>query len=157
MAKHSTKSAAPSRAFWLMKSEPGTWSWDDQVNAPARTTAWDGVRNYQANNQMKAMSVGDRAFFYHSVKARDIVGIVEIVKPHEPDPSDTTGKGFGMVTVQAVEPMPRPVNLADIKAAAEDHPALADMVLLKQSRLSVQPVTPEQWRIICRMGGLTEA
>ncbi|MFW6336464.1 MAG: EVE domain-containing protein [Phycisphaeraceae bacterium] len=157
MAKRAQKSAAPARAYWLVKSEPGTWSWDDQVNAPERTTAWDGVRNHQANNHMKAMSIGDRAFFYHSVKAREIVGIVEIVQPHVPDPSDTTGKGFGMVTVQAVEPMPRPVNLSDIKAAADEHPALADMVLLKQSRLSVQPVTPEQWRIICRMGGLKKA
>lgn len=158
MAKRPSTPPSGPRAYWLLKSEPGTWSWDDQMAAPDRTTEWDGVRNYQANNQMKAISVGDRAFFYHSVKAREIVGVVEIVKPHEPDPSDTTGKGFGMVTVRAVEPMPEPVNLADIKAAAAaTEPALAEMVLLKQSRLSVQPVTPEQWRIVCRMGGLAAA
>ena len=155
MAKRAKQPASDTRAYWLLKSEPGTWSWDDQMAAPERTTPWDGVRNHQANNHMKAMSVGDRAFFYHSVKAREIVGFVEVVKPHEPDPGDTTGKGFGMVTVRAVEPMPRPVRLSDIKAAAEDEPVLAEMVLLKQSRLSVQPVTPEQWRLVCRMGGMS--
>jgi predicted RNA-binding protein with PUA-like domain len=153
MAKQAKPSAPPPRAYWLLKSEPGTWSWDHQIAAPKRTTPWDGVRNYQANNHMKAMSVGDHAFFYHSVKAREIVGIVEIVKPHEPDPSDQTGRGFGMVTVRAVEPMPQPVHLSDIKTAAEREADLAEMVLLKQSRLSVQPVTAEQWRIVCRMGG----
>ena len=142
------------RSYWLMKSEPSTWSWSDQLAAPDRTTVWDGVRNHQANNHMKAMAVGDRAFFYHSVKAREIVGVVEIVRPHEPDPSDATGRGFGMVSVRSVGPMPRPVKLADIKAAAAGaSPELAEMVLLKQSRLSVQPVTPEQWRTVCRMGG----
>lgn len=155
MAKRAKQPASHDRAYWLLKSEPGTWSWDDQTAAPEQTTPWDGVRNHQANNHMKAMSVGDLAFFYHSVKARAIVGIVEIIKPHEPDPSDTTGKGFGMVTIRAVEAMPRPVHLSDIKAAAEDEPALVEMVLLKQSRLSVQPVMPEQWRIVCRMGGMS--
>ena len=143
-----------SRQYWLLKSEPGTWSWDDQLHAPKRTTAWDGVRNHQANNHMKAMAVGDRAFFYHSVKARTIVGVVEIVKAHEPDPSDATGRGFGMVTVKAVETATNPVSLDDIKRAAADEPELAEMVLLKQSRLSVQPVTPEQWALICDMAGL---
>lgn len=143
------------RQYWLVKSEPGTWSWDDQLAAPDATTEWDGVRNHQANNHMKAMGVGDRAFFYHSVKAREIVGVVEIVRDHEPDPTDTTGKGFGMVTVKAVEPMPTPVSLDDVKAKAKAGDAdLAEMVLLKNSRLSVQPVTAAQWKKICCLGGL---
>lgn len=142
--------------YWLIKSEPGTWSFDDQLNAPNKSTAWDGVRNHQANNHMKAMCKGDRAFFYHSVNEKQIVGIVKIAKEHEPDPSDKTGapgtpgKGFGMVTVQADVACKTPVTLADIKA----EPRLKDMVLVKNSRLSVQPVTPAEWKIICKMAGL---
>jgi predicted RNA-binding protein with PUA-like domain len=139
--------------YWLLKSEPGTWSWDDQCAAPRKTTSWDGVRNHQANNHMKAMRKGDRCFFYHSVDEKRIVGIVEVVKEHEPDPSDDTGRsmeGFGMVTVKAVVPMPTPVTLDQIK---RDKP-LADMVLVKNSRLSVQPVTPGEWRRVCVLGGL---
>ncbi len=138
--------------YWLLKSEPSTWSWDDQNAAPKKTTVWDGVRNYQANNFMKAMNVGDRAFFYHSVKARSIVGVVEITKPWQPDPTDTKGSEdnpFGMVTVQAVGPFPDPVSLDDVKA----NDKLADMVLVNNSRLSVQPVTAGQWKLICKMGG----
>jgi predicted RNA-binding protein with PUA-like domain len=136
--------------YWLIKTEPGTWSWDDQLKSPRKTTTWDGVRNYQANNYMKAMAEGDRAFFYHSVNEKQIVGIVKIVKEHGPDPSDKTGKGFGMVSVQAIEPVKTPVTLADIKA----EPRLAEMVLVKNSRLSVQPVTKAEWKLICKMTGL---
>ncbi|MEM9419520.1 MAG: EVE domain-containing protein [Planctomycetota bacterium] len=138
--------------YWLYKSEPGNWSWDDQLAAPKKTTEWDGVRNYQANNNMKAMKKGDRGFFYHSVKEKTIVGVVEVVKEHEPDPTDQTGKGFGMVTLKAVGPMPEPVSLAQIK----EEPKLEAMVLVNNSRLSVQPVTATEWKIICKMGGWKE-
>lgn len=136
--------------YWLIKTEPGTWSWDDQMKAPKKTTTWDGVRNYQANNNMKAMKKGDKAFFYHSVNEKRIVGVVKIVKEHEPDPTDKTGKGFGMVSVQVVDPVKTPVTLADIKAEAK----LAEMVLVKNSRLSVQPVKAAEWKIVCKMADL---
>ena len=138
--------------YWLFKSEPGTWSWDDQTEAANQTTSWDGIRNHQANNFMKQMAVGDRGFFYHSVKARTIVGVVEVVKEHELDPTDQSGRskeGFGMVTLKAIGPMPQPVTLDQIKA----EPKLATMVLVNNSRLSVQPVTAAQWKLICKMGG----
>ncbi|MEM1028283.1 MAG: EVE domain-containing protein [Planctomycetota bacterium] len=134
--------------YWLYKSEPGNWSWDDQLAAPKQTTEWDGVRNYQANNNMKAMKKGDRGFFYHSVKEKTIVGVVEVVKEHEPDPTDQTGKGFGMVTLKAVGPMPDPVSLDQIKQESK----LEAMVLVNNSRLSVQPVTAAEWKTICKMG-----
>lgn len=134
-------------AFWLFKSEPSCWSWADQTRD--RVTGWDGVRNHQANNNMKAMKLGDRGFFYHSVKEKAIVGVVEVVREWYPDPADPAGR-FGMVDVQAVAPVPRPVSLADIKA----EPALADFALLRQSRLSVVPVAPEEWDVLCRMGGV---
>lgn len=130
--------------YWLMKTEPGAWSWDDQV--AGGVAEWDGVRNHQAANNMKAMRVGDRAFFYHSVNEKRIVGIVEIVREYYPDPSDASGR-FGMVDVKALMPVTRPVTLADIKA----QPALADFPLVRQSRLSVMPVTEPQWQLICRM------
>jgi len=136
--------------YWLIKTEPGTWSWDDQLKAVNKTTTWDGVRNHQANNNMKAMRKGDRAFFYHSVNEKQIVGIVQIVKEHGPDPSDKTGKDFCMVSVRAVQPVKTPVTLADIKA----EPKLAEMVLVKNSRLSVQPVTGAEWKQVCKMAGL---
>jgi len=136
--------------YWLIKTEPGTWSWDDQVKSAKKTTTWDGVRNYQANNYMKDMKKGDKAFFYHSVNEKQIVGVVKIAKEHEPDPSDKTGKGFGMVSVQAVEPVKNPVTLADVKAEAK----LAEMVLVKNSRLSVQPVKAVEWKQVCKMAGL---
>lgn len=132
-------------AYWLMKSEPGTWSWDDQV--AKGTEHWDGVRNHQASNNMKAMRLGDRAFFYHSVNEKRIVGIVEVVREYYPDHTDESGR-FGMVDVKAVKPVAKPVGLADIKG----EPRLADLPLLKQSRLSVQPVPDEAWRLICSMG-----
>ena len=131
-------------AYWLMKSEPGTWSWDDQV--AAGTDHWDGVRNYQASNNLKAMTVGDRAFFYHSVNEKRIVGIVQVAREYYPDPTDASGR-FGMVDVTAVKPVERPVTLAEIKA----EPKLAELPLLKQSRLSVMPIPDEAWRLICSM------
>lgn len=132
-------------AYWLLKSEPGAWSWDDQMRD--RTAEWDGVRNYQASNNLKAMKHGDRAFFYHSVKEKRIVGIVEVVKEYYADPSDPTGR-FGMVDVKAVEPLAEPVTLERIKA----EPRLAGLPLLRQSRLSVVPVGAAEWRLICKMG-----
>lgn len=133
-------------AYWLMKTEPGAWSWDDQVKHGV--AEWDGVRNHQAANNMKAMRVGDRAFFYHSVNEKRIVGIVEVVKEYYPDPSDASGR-FGMVEVRALKAVRTPVTLSDIKG----QPALADFALVRQSRLSVMPVTPVQWQLICRLAG----
>ena len=134
-------------AYWLLKSEPGSWSWEDQVRDGV--TEWDGVRNHQADNNMKAMKRGDRCFFYHSVSAKEIVGVVEVVREHYPDPSDASGR-FGMVDVKVVAPVRRPVSLKEIKA----DPALQDMRLVRQSRLSVSPVTPAEWRRICAMAGI---
>jgi predicted RNA-binding protein with PUA-like domain len=132
-------------AYWLMKSEPGAWSWDDQVRV--KVTEWDGVRNYQAANNMKAMRIGDRAFFYHSVNEKRIVGIVEVVREYYPDHTDASGR-FGMVDVKAVMPINKPVSLADIKG----EPKLQDLALIRQSRLSVLPVDDDAWALICRMG-----
>jgi len=131
-------------AYWLLKTEPGAWSWDDQVRDGI--AEWDGVRNYQASNNLKAMRIGDRAFFYHSVNEKRIVGTVEVVKEYYPDPSDASGR-FGMVDVKALSALNKPVTLAEIKA----EPALADFALVRQSRLSVVPVTNAQWQLICRM------
>ncbi|MFZ5835468.1 MAG: EVE domain-containing protein [Pseudomonadota bacterium] len=136
-------------AYWLFKSEPGAWSWDAQVKRGAAGEPWNGVRNYQANNNMKAMRKGDLGFFYHSVDEKRIVGIVEVIREHHPDPTDDSGR-FGLVTVRAVKPLPNPVTLAQIKA----EPRLADMALVRQSRLSVTPVDEKSWSLICKMGGL---
>lgn len=133
--------------YWLIKSEPFKWSWAQQVEKGVEH--WDGVRNYQASNNMKAMKIGDRAFFYHSNEGLEIVGIVEVVKEYYPDHTDETGR-FGMVDFKAVKPVPKPVSLKTIKAT----PDLSGMALLKQSRLSVSPVRPEEWKIICAMGGV---
>ena len=132
-------------AYWLVKSEPGTWSWDDQVRDGV--AEWDGVRNYQASNNLKAMTVGDRAFFYHSVNEKRIVGIVEVVKESYPDPSDETGR-FVMVDFKAVKPVKRPVTLAEIKA----EPRLEGLALIRHSRLSVMPVEDAHWSLLCAMG-----
>ena len=132
-------------AYWLMKSEPGTWSWADQVKAGS--AEWDGVRNYQAANNMKAMEIGDLVFFYHSVNEKQVVGIAEVVKEYYPDPTDASGR-FGMVDIKAIRPMVKPVTLADIKAG----PKLSDLALVRQSRLSVLPVSPAEWKVICAMG-----
>ena len=133
--------------YWLMKTEPGNWSWDDQVKKGVEH--WDGVRNHQAANNMKAMALGDRIFFYHSVKEKCIVGIVEVAKLYYPDHTDPTGK-FGMVDVKTVEPFKTPVTLAEIKAEER----LADMLLVRHSRLSVSPVDAKAWKLICKMGGI---
>lgn len=134
--------------YWLMKSEPSAWSWDQQVKK--KVESWNGVRNYQAANNMKAMRLGDRAFFYHSVDEKQIVGIVEVCKLYYPDPTDETGK-FGMVDVKALLPLKQPVTLAQIKA----EPKLKDLALLRQSRLSVSPVDAPSWKLICRLGGVS--
>lgn len=134
-------------AYWLFKSEPGAYSFDRLMKD--KRTHWNGVRNYQANNNMKAMKKGDRGFFYHSVNDKQIVGVVEVVKEHYPDDSDATGR-FGMVDIKAVEPVRTPVTLATIKA----EPALANLALVRQSRLSVVPVTAAEWKVLCRMAGV---
>ncbi|WP_342153209.1 EVE domain-containing protein [Methylorubrum sp. SB2] len=135
-------------AHWLFKSEPSTWSWKQQVAAGEAGTFWNGVRNHLAKKQMQAMRVGERGFFYHSNEGKAVVGIVEVIKPYYPDHTDETGR-FGMVDVRAVAPMPRPVPLDTIKA--ED--ALKAMMLVVNSRLSVQPVTDAEWALVCAMGG----
>jgi predicted RNA-binding protein with PUA-like domain len=135
-------------AYWLVKSEPSSYSWEQMVKDGR--TFWSGVRNFQASSNLKAMKVGDRAFFYHSGEQKAVVGTVEIAKEYYPDHTDETGK-FGMVDVKAVEALPKPVTLTAVKA----EPKLKDMALIKFSRLSVQPVTDEEWRIVRRMGGLT--
>jgi len=139
-------------AYWLFKSEPGTWSWDDQVAAGESGAEWDGVRNYQAANNMKAMVVGDRGFFYHSVSEKQVVGVVEVSREYYPDPTDPSGR-FGMVDVRAIKAVGTPVTLAAIKA----EPALADLALVRQSRLSVVPVGDHEWQIICTMAGIDPA
>jgi predicted RNA-binding protein with PUA-like domain len=135
-------------AYWLFKSEPSTWSWDDQVAKGDVGEEWDGVRNYQARNQMRAMAVGDLGFFYHSQKDKAVVGIVEVIAEAHPD-STTDDARWDCVDVRAVRPFARPVTLAEIKS----EPALSEMALLKNSRLSVQPVTEEEWRKVCELGG----
>ena len=136
-------------AHWLLKSEPSSWSWDQQVEAGRKGTNWNGVRNHQAKLHLMAMKKGDQGFFYHSNEGKAVVGIVEVIKEYYPDPTDETGQ-FGMVDVRAVKALEKPVTLDAIKA----EPRLKDMVLVNNSRLSVQPVTDEEWRIVCRMGGL---
>ena len=133
-------------AYWLFKSEPSTWSWQDQLNKGDEGEGWDGVRNYQASNNMKAMEVGDLGFFYHSVNEKQIVGIVDVIETYHPDPTDASGR-FGMVTVRAVKTVTRSVTLAEMKA----EPALEDFALIRQSRLSVVPVSEAQWNLILKM------
>ncbi len=132
-------------ACWLVKSEPATWSWDQQT--AAGITEWDGVRNHQAKGFLLAMTPGDQAFFYHSGDEKAVVGIVEVAAAAHPDSTDPTGT-WAAPDLRTIRPLGRPVSLRQIKA----EPALADMVLVRNSRLSVQPVTAEQWRLICRMG-----
>lgn len=132
-------------AYWLMKSEPGSWSWDDQVRDGV--AEWDGVRNHQAAANMKAMKIGDQVFFYHSVNEKQVVGIAEVVKEYYPDPSDASGR-FGMVDIKAIKPMETPVTLAQIKG----EPRLHDLALVRQSRLSVMPIDEASWQLICQMG-----
>jgi predicted RNA-binding protein with PUA-like domain len=135
-------------AHWLFKSEPDSWSWDDQVAKGAAGQQWDGVRNYQARNNMKAMAVGDLGFFYHSNIERAVVGVVEVIALAHPD-TTTDDPRWECVDLRAVAPFPAPVTLDACKA----EPRLAEMVLVRNSRLSVQPVTPEEWALVCKMGG----
>ncbi len=136
-------------AHWLFKSEPATWSWDQQVAAGAAGTHWNGVRNHLAKKHLMAMQVGEQGFFYHSNAGKAVVGIVAVIRPYYPDHTDETGR-FGMVDVTAVQAMRRPVTLDAIKA----DPALSAMVLVNNSRLSVQPVTEAEWARIRALGGL---
>ncbi|PUB11764.1 EVE domain-containing protein [Yoonia sediminilitoris] len=134
-------------AFWLFKSEPDVWGWDDQVAKGDAGEEWDGVRNYQARNNMRAMKKGDLGFFYHSRTGLEIVGIVEVCAEAHPD-STTDDDRWDCVDIRAVRPFVKPVTMADIKA----NPELAEMALVKNSRLSVQPVTETEWQIVCAMG-----
>lgn len=135
--------------YWLFKSEPNTWSWDDQKAKGKKGEEWDGVRNYQARNFMREMKKGDLGFFYHSVKEKRIVGIVEVMREAHPD-STTDDERWECVDVKAVVDIPEPVSLDDVKAEEK----LNDMVLVNNSRLSVQPVTKAEWKLICKMGKL---
>lgn len=134
-------------AYWLVKSEPASYSWEKLVQE--KRTHWNGVRNHQAAANLKGMKIGDRVFFYHSVEGLAIVGIAEVAKTYYPDPSDKTGR-FGMVDLKAVEPLKRPVTLAEIKA----EPKLAALGLVRQSRLSVMPVDAAAWKLLSKMGGM---
>lgn len=133
--------------YWLFKSEPSTWSWDQQVAKGDVGEEWDGVRNYQARNFMRQMNIGDLGFFYHSQKDKEIVGIVEVCAKSHPD-STTDDARWECVDIRAIKPMQIPVTLEQIKTDSR----LTDMVLVKSSRLSVQPVTAEEWTIICGLG-----
>ena len=134
-------------AYWLVKSEPSTWSWGQHRDAGA--DAWTGVRNHQAKAHLNAMKAGDEVFFYHSGDDKAVVGVSRVVRAAYADPTDASG-AFVCVDLNAVEPLKHPVSLAQIKA----DPRLSDMVLVKNSRLSVQPVTASEWAMICRMGGI---
>ena len=135
--------------YWLFKTEPETFSWEMQKKKGAKGEPWSGVRNWTAAGNMKAMTKGDLGFFYHTGDEKQIVGIVEVIGEYRSDPTDEAGK-FGLVDVKAVKDMPRPVTLAEVKATSK----LAQMSLVKSFRLSVQPVTAEEWKLVCKMGGL---
>ena len=136
-------------AFWLIKSEPETWSWEQQVGRGAKGEPWDGVRNFQARNNMRAMKKGDRCLFYHSGKDREVVGVCEVIREAYPDPTAKDGD-WSCVDVKAVAPLLKPVSLDQVKATA----ALKDMALVKNARLSVQPVTAKEWAAVAKMGGM---
>ena len=135
--------------YWLFKSEPDTWSWDQQVAKGDAGEEWGGVRNYQARNNMRAMKIGDRGFFYHSNVGKEVVGIVEVCAESAPD-STTDDPRWDCVHIRAIKPLVHPVTLEDCKV----QPGLEKMVLVNNTRLSVQPVTAEEWQIVCRMGGV---
>jgi predicted RNA-binding protein with PUA-like domain len=135
-------------AYWLIKSEPDVWSFEQQTKKGAKGEAWTGVRNFTARRHLQEMKKGDRAFFYHSNVGKEIVGIVEVIKEAYPDPT-AKGEPWLVVDVKAVEALPEPVTLAAIKAEKK----LKDMALVKYSRLSVQPVTEAEWKLVCKMGG----
>ncbi|WP_428927266.1 EVE domain-containing protein [Marinibacterium sp. SX1] len=137
-------------AYWLFKSEPSTWSWDNQVAKGDAGEEWDGVRNYQARNFMREMKLGDLGFFYHSQKEKAVVGIVEVCAEAHPD-STTDDDRWECVDIKAVRPVARPVTLDRIKT----EPGLEEMILVRNSRLSVQPVTEAEWQIICRLAGIS--
>ena len=137
-------------AFWLIKSEPFKWSWDQQVAAGEVGTHWDGVRNHLAKLNLMKMRLGDQAFFYHSNEGKEIVGIAAVIREAYADPTAEPGEPWVLVDFKAVRPLPCPVTLAMVKAT----PALAKMSLVTSMRLSVQPVTDEEWQIVCGMGGL---
>jgi len=137
-------------AYWLMKSEPGSWSWDQQVKNGAKGEAWTGVRNFQAKANLMKMKKGDRAFFYHSGEDKAVVGTLEVLREHYPDPTAQKGEPWVVVDVKALAPAARPVTLAAIKA----EPKLKTMVLVNNTRLSVQPVSAEEWKLVRKMGGL---
>lgn len=137
---------------WLFKSEPDAWGWDQQVARGDAGEEWTGVRNYQARNNMRAMQVGDRGFFYHSNVGKEVVGIVEVIRTSAPD-STTDDPRWDCVMIKAVRGLPRNVTLD----ACKERPELQDMALVRNTRLSVQPVTPDEWRILCLMAGLPEA
>ena len=136
--------------YWLVKSEPDAWSWTLQVEAGAKGTPWTGVRNHTAKLNLMKMKKGDRGFFYHSNEGKEIVGIVEIIREQHPDPTAKAGEPWVVVDVKALEPVPKPVSLDTIKK----EPKLKDMALIKFSRLSVQPVTADEWKLVCKMGGV---
>lgn len=137
-------------AYWLMKSEPGSWSWAQQVKSGAKGEAWSGVRNHQAKLNLIKMKKGDRGFFYHSGDEKAVVGTVEIVRDHYPDPTAKAGEPWVVVDVKALAAMKTPVSLSMVKA----EPRLKDMVLINNTRLSVQPVTEAEWKLVCKMGGV---
>jgi predicted RNA-binding protein with PUA-like domain len=137
-------------AYWLVKSEPDNWSWDAQVKKGAKGEVWSGVRNHTAKQNLMKMKKCDRAFFYHSGADKAAVGVVEIIRTHYPDPTAKPGEPWVVVDVKAIEPMPKPVTLDAIKA----EPKLKAMVLVNNTRLSVQPVTDAEWKIVCKMCGL---
>lgn len=137
-------------AYWLMKSEPDAFSWDMQVKKGAKGEVWSGVRNHQAKLNLMKMKKGDRAFFFHSNIGKEVVGIVEVIREHYPDPTAKPGEPWVVVDVKAIEPIPKPVTLA----ACRTEPKLKNMILVNNTRLSVQPVTPEEWKVVCKMGRL---
>ena len=136
-------------AYWLFKSEPDAFSWDELVARGARGESWDGVRNYQARNNMRAMKIGDLGFFYHSNEGKEAVGVCRVIATAHPESGDESGK-WECVDVAAVAPLAKTVTLEAIKA----NPKLASMVLVNNSRLSVQPVSADEWKEVCRMGGV---
>jgi len=137
-------------AHWLLKTEPEEFSWDAQVKRGAKGETWSGVRNFTARRHLKEMKSGDMFFFYHTGDEKQVVGIGEVIKEAYADPTAKAGEPWVAVTTKSVEPLPKPVTLAAIKAEAK----LKDMALVKYARLSVQPVTAEEWKIVCRMGGV---
>jgi predicted RNA-binding protein with PUA-like domain len=137
-------------AFWLIKSEPSAWSWNEQVKAGAKGTAWSGVRNHLAKQNLIKMKKGEQCFFYHSNEGKEIVGVCEVIKEAYPDPIMRAGEPWVAVDVKATSALKKPVTLAEIKANAK----LAGMALIKSARLSVQPVTADEWKLICKLGGV---